>query len=272
MDGWVGGWWAGGEPSPQIAAQSRQHSLPRHVISNECRMACPQHPAQGSLPATGGCSRQGRPVAATRPSRTLTLCPRPHPPLVDSLILASMTSRCSRHLGSMSEMRMCSAIWSVGISSPVMGDTTNLGAGCEVGCGGLGDECMGGWVWCGLLLGKVGAGRGAGRGAGSHAGLAAQQGAGSASSLPHAAAAHSAAAKHTHASAPKHTPHQQPRGHPPPTPPPSGPIPNPPISCPPSLQESSLGGLRCALARVHTLVVLHHPDLRLLIALQGGWG
>jgi hypothetical protein len=38
-------------------------------------------------------------------------------------------------LGSMSEMRMCSAISPMGTSSPVMGDTTNLGVGSGGGGG-----------------------------------------------------------------------------------------------------------------------------------------
>lgn len=44
--------------------------------------------------------------------------------LVVSRILDSIASRCCFHRGSISEIRMCSAIWSTGIISPVIGDST----------------------------------------------------------------------------------------------------------------------------------------------------
>ena len=44
--------------------------------------------------------------------------------LLVSLILASIASRCSFHLGSMRPMRMCSCISPCRTSSPVSGDTT----------------------------------------------------------------------------------------------------------------------------------------------------
>ena len=46
--------------------------------------------------------------------------------MVLSLSFASIASFCTFHLGSMSEILMCSAIWSTAMSSPVIGDTANL--------------------------------------------------------------------------------------------------------------------------------------------------
>ena len=48
--------------------------------------------------------------------------------MVLSLSLAIIASFCTFHLGSMSEMRMCSAMSFTATSSPVMGDTANFTA------------------------------------------------------------------------------------------------------------------------------------------------
>ena len=103
-----------------------------HLICLRC-LACDKNHMQLTTKTVASCE-----MHAPKTSGRLLASPTRLRPissslaLVVSLILDIMAWRCSWNLGSIRLMRMCSAIWSTGMSSPVMGDTTTLLLSCAL--------------------------------------------------------------------------------------------------------------------------------------------